>query len=80
MGHTLHIPKSGVNAVNSLLKVVEEAFKHSNMDFRKTSYKSWRVLMDNFARDSNILRNTKRIKLIIHPLEVIISSKIVECR
>ena len=70
MGRTLHVPKTGVNMVNNLLQVVEVAFKHTDMEFRKMSYRSWRVLMDNFALDSAILRNPKRIKLIIHPLEV----------
>ena len=51
------------------LQIVELAFK-GNSEIRKASYKSWRVLMDNFALDIKTLGNPKRIKLIIHPLEV----------
>ena len=53
------------------LQIVELAFKHQDPEIRKASYKSWRVLMDNFALDIKTLGNPKRIKLIIHPLEVI---------
>ena len=70
MGKTLHLPKTGVQAVNHLLQIVELAFKHTDLEFRKQSYESWKVLMTNFALDPKILTNSKRIKLIIRPLTV----------
>ena len=56
--------------LNSLLQIVELAFKNPNPEMRKNGYLSWRVLMDNFALDQQVLSSSKRIKLITRPLVV----------
>ena len=56
--------------LNSVLQIVELAFKHSNQELRKAGYLSWRILMDNFALDPQVLASSKRVKLITRPLVV----------
>ena len=56
--------------LNSLLQIVEHAFKNQSQDLRRQGYASWRVLMDNFALDPQVLSSSKRIKLITRPLVV----------
>ena len=64
--------------LNALLQIPELAFKNSNQEIRKAGYLSWRVLMDNFALDPQVLSSSKRIKLITRPLVVSIILNIFE--
>lgn len=70
LGPTLHQQGVGTTLLNSLLQVVERAFKHHGNDIRKYAYQSWMALMDNFALDPAVLTSSKRIKLIVRPLIV----------
>ena len=70
-----HLGKSDLilylnQVLNSLLQIVEHAFKNQSQDLRRQGYASWRVLMDNFALDPQVLSSSKRIKLITRPLVV----------
>jgi hypothetical protein len=70
LGDTLHQQGDGTSLLNSLLQVVEKAFKHSANHIRKCAYQSWMVLMDNFATNQAVLASSKRVKLIVRPLIV----------
>ena len=52
------------------MQIVEHAFKSSSQELRKSGYLCWRVLIDNFALDPQVLSSSKRIKLITRPLVV----------
>ena len=62
-----------LQVLNSVLQIAELAFKHSSQELRKAGYLSWRILMDNFALDPQVLASSKRIKLITRPLVVSIN-------
>ena len=70
LGRSLHLPGDGTVLLNSLLHVVEKAFKHNSNAIRIAAYKAWMVLMDNFALNHTVLVTRRRIKLIIRPLLV----------
>ena len=70
LGKTLHQPKEGTLLMNSLLQVVEKAFKHSDVSMRVEANYCWMALMDNFALNHSILTSPKRINLIVRPLIV----------
>ena len=70
LGKTLHQPKDGTLLMNSLLQVVEKAFKHSDVAMRVQANFCWMALMDNFALNPAILTSPKRINLIVRPLIV----------
>ena len=59
-----------LQVLNSVLQIAELAFKHSSQELRKAGHLSWRILMDNFALDPQVLASSKRIKLITRPLVV----------
>ena len=69
-GKTLHQPGEGTVLLNSLLHVVEKAFKHSANNIRIAAYRAWMVLMDNFGLNHAVLTTKRRIKLIVRPLIV----------
>ena len=70
LGKLLHRTGDGTAMLNSLLQVVEKAFKHDNSDMRIYAYQSWMVLMDNFALNLTMLSGPKRVNLLIKPLVV----------
>ena len=75
LGKTLHQPKDGTLLMNSLLQVVEKAFKHSDVAMRVQANFCWMALMDNFALNPAILTSPKRINLIVRPLIVSVFKK-----
>lgn len=70
LGKSLHLPGEGTHLLNSLLQVVEKAFKHNNNDLRIAAYNAWMALMDNFALNHSTLISKKRVKLLVRPLIV----------
>lgn len=75
LGKNLHQPGDGTVLLNSLLHVVEKAFKHSTNSIRMSAYNSWMVLMDNFAMNPTVLVTKRRVKLIVRPLLGTISNR-----
>ncbi|XP_063964889.1 telomere-associated protein RIF1-like isoform X1 [Lytechinus pictus] len=64
LGKTLH---KGGSLINSLLTVIELGFKSPQPEVKKTAYRSWRALIDNFSLDLDVLSNAKRLKLLMQP-------------
>ena len=52
--------------INRVMKVVEKGFKIQ--ETMGEAFRSWTVLMDNFARDPKILTSKKRVTLLLMPL------------
>ena len=69
----MHQPGEGTVLLNSLLHVVEKAFKHNANNIRIAAYKAWMMLMDNFALNHAVLTTKRRVKLIVRPLFVRLS-------
>ena len=69
LGSVIHYP-SGTSLLNSILTVAEKGFKCENMTIRCETFAAWKVLIDNFALNDEILLQPKRIKLISRPLVV----------
>ena len=67
MGRHLHTRTSTINA---MMTVVERAFKLSEQNILAAAFRAWRDLMDCFALDPKILRNTKRINLLVRPFTI----------
>ncbi|XP_022090786.1 telomere-associated protein RIF1-like isoform X2 [Acanthaster planci] len=65
LGKVLH---KGGGLINCLLGVVEQGFKHTSADVKLASFVAWRVLIDNFALEPDVLYNAKRLKLLLQPL------------
>ncbi|XP_035740331.1 telomere-associated protein RIF1-like isoform X1 [Vespa mandarinia] len=65
LGTDLH---RGASLINNLLSVEERAFKSSDAVIRRQAFLSWKLLIDNFALDSQELGTTRRIKLLCIPL------------
>ena len=63
LGRHLH---SGADLINKVMKVVEKGFKIQ--ETIEEAFRSWIVLMDNFALETRTLTNPKRIKLLLMPL------------
>ena len=55
LGKHLHI---GAELINKVMKVVEKSFKIP--ETIEESFKTWTVLMDNFALETRILTSAKR--------------------
>lgn len=66
LGMDLH---TGTSLINSLLEVIEKAFKSSKSEIRVEAFACWQALIDNFSLDSNVLSNMKRLKLLLAPLK-----------
>jgi len=75
LGKSLHQPGEGTVLLNSLLHVVEKAFKHNANNIRIAAYKAWMMLMDNFALNHAVLTTKRRVKLIVRPLFGSISNR-----
>jgi len=68
LGRHLH---SGAGLINGLMTVVEKAFKQKETAaLVEAAFRSWMVLMDNFALAHQILNTPKRVKLLMRPLTV----------
>jgi len=68
LGRHLH---SGAGLINGLMTVVEKAFKQKDTAaLVEAAFRSWMVLMDNFALAQQILNTPKRVKLLMRPLTV----------
>ena len=68
LGRHLH---SGAGLINGLMTVVEKAFKQKDVAaLVEAAFRSWMVLMDNFALAQQILNTPKRVKLLMRPLTV----------
>ncbi|XP_038045244.1 telomere-associated protein RIF1-like [Patiria miniata] len=65
LGKALH---KGGGLINCLLGVVEQGFKHTSADVKLAAFVAWRVLIDNFALEPDVLYNAKRLKLLLQPL------------
>ena len=52
-----------------MMTVVERAFKIVDSAMLEASFSSWKTLMSNFALDAKILRNPRRINLLIRYLQ-----------
>ncbi|KAK4310700.1 hypothetical protein Pmani_017758 [Petrolisthes manimaculis] len=66
LGVDLH---TGTSLINSLLEVIEKAFKSSKSEIRVEAFGCWQALIDNFSLDSNVLSSMKRLKLLLAPLK-----------
>ena len=62
MGRHLHTRTATINA---MMTVVERAFKLPEQNILAATFRAWQDLMDCFALDPKILRNTKRINLLV---------------
>jgi len=67
LGKHLH---SGAGLINGLMTVVEKAFKLADGVVIEAAFRSWMVLMNNFALSPHILNTSKRVKLLMRPLQV----------
>ena len=67
MGRHLHTRTSTINA---MMTVVERAFKLPDQNILAATFTAWQNLMDCFALDPKILRNTKRINLLVRPFTI----------
>ncbi|CAL7933927.1 unnamed protein product [Xylocopa violacea] len=65
LGVDLH---RGAGLINNLLSVEEKAFKSTDTITRRQAFLSWKLLVDNFALDSQELATARRIKLLCIPL------------
>ncbi|XP_017755481.1 PREDICTED: telomere-associated protein RIF1-like [Eufriesea mexicana] len=65
LGMDLH---RGAGLINNLLSVEEKAFKSTDAIIRRQAFLSWKLLVDNFALDSQELATARRIKLLCIPL------------
>ena len=65
LGIELH---PGTSLINGMLEVLERGFK-GKPELRVETFKCWHVLIDNFSLDSKVLRNPKRIKLLMAPFK-----------
>lgn len=45
---------SNILVINTLLQIMEHAFKHANNDIKANGYDCWRHLINNFALDKGI--------------------------
>lgn len=67
MGRHLHTRTATINA---MMTVVERAFKLPEQNILAATFRAWQDLMDCFALDPKILRNTKRINLLVRPFTI----------
>ena len=67
MGRHLH---SRTATINAMMTVVERAFKLPEQNILAATFRAWQDLMDCFALDPKILRNSKRINLLVRPFTI----------
>ncbi|XP_071943799.1 uncharacterized protein [Antedon mediterranea] len=67
LGKTLH---RGGSLINSMLGIVEQGFKHQLTDVKIATFNAWKILIENFALDPDVIYNQKRIKLLVQPFKV----------
>nr|XP_006822116.1 PREDICTED: telomere-associated protein RIF1-like [Saccoglossus kowalevskii] len=72
LGKALH---KGGSLINSLLTIVERAFKSSIVQVKCAAFHAWQHLIDNFALDMEVLCNHKRMKLLLQPFKVTVSKQ-----
>ncbi|KAM4025245.1 telomere-associated protein RIF1 isoform 2-T2 [Anomaloglossus baeobatrachus] len=68
LGKTLH--RSG-SFINSLLQLEELGFRSGTPAVKKIAFIAWKSLIDNFALNPDILCSSKRLKLLMQPLNSI---------
>ena len=56
--------------INTMMVIVEKAFKQDSDVIREAAFRSWMVLMDNFSLSKQVLTSAKRVKLLTRPLTV----------
>ena len=56
--------------INSLLNVLEKAFKIADPMVRVESFNTWRVIIDNFALDLNTFTNPRKLHLLLTPFRM----------
>ena len=69
LGKAIHAP-SGTVCLNGLLGIAEKGFKSPDRGVRGETFKSWEVLIDNFALSDSVLLSQKRLRLLTRPLVV----------
>ena len=69
LGKSIH-QSSGTTCLNGLLVIAEKGFKSAVRAVREETFKSWEVLIDNFAADPAVLNSQKRVRLLTRPLVV----------
>lgn len=57
--------------INSLLDVVEKAFKVTNPEVRVDAFLCWRTIIDNFALSKDTITNPRKLQLLITPFKII---------
>ncbi|XP_033103154.1 telomere-associated protein RIF1-like [Anneissia japonica] len=67
LGKTMH---RGGSLINLMLGLAEQGFKHQLTDVKIAAFHAWKILIENFALDPDILYNQKRIKLLVQPFRV----------
>ena len=68
MGRHLHTKTA---LLNTMMTVVERAFKEREGEqVLVAAFEAWQVLMDNFALEPKVLRNQKRINLLVRPFTI----------
>ncbi len=60
----------GTPLLNRLLAIAQDGFKSVDEDIREQTFIEWKTLIDNFATESAVINNAKRIKLLTRPLAV----------
>ena len=69
LGKAIHM-SSGTVCLNGLLGIAEKGFKSPDRGVREETFKSWEVLIDNFALSDSVLLSQKRLRLLTRPLVV----------
>ena len=67
LGKHIHVT-SGTTTLNHLLTIAEKGFRSDEISVRKETFRSWAVLIDNFATNESVITSAKRVKLITRPL------------
>ncbi|XP_067137487.1 telomere-associated protein RIF1-like [Centruroides vittatus] len=67
LGKILH---KGSSFINSLLEIIEKAFKSEEEYVHAEALRTWQNLINNFSSDLEIMANHKRLKLLLQPLKL----------
>ncbi|XP_023232995.1 telomere-associated protein RIF1-like isoform X3 [Centruroides sculpturatus] len=67
LGKILH---KGSSFINSLLEIIEKAFKSEEEYIHAEALCTWQNLINNFSTDLEIMANHKRLKLLLQPLKL----------
>ncbi|KAK6165949.1 hypothetical protein SNE40_022753 [Patella caerulea] len=56
--------------INILLPIAETGFKRVEPEYKMATFRAWKILIDNFATNPNIITDPKRVKLVMQVFKV----------